>query len=260
MKNLYRPFSILFIVLFIAGMFFLVYYIFFSMPAELKDVLGIREAAETEKIATISIKLLLLVGGELAIGLCVFILLSVQNRDTNENIMYVEKYVQKQEKSTEASIIEQNSYNEKAALLIQHITQLNRPLKDKMKSLLEGLCKELEASVGAAFITVRIEDRRYIEFIAGYAYHLPDSQLLRFEFGEGLAGQVAKSGKAICINDVPQDYITVVSGLGKATPKSMMVLPIIIGENVMGVIEIASFNSLGDEELNFAKQVVERIS
>ncbi|TAH18566.1 MAG: GAF domain-containing protein [Cytophagales bacterium] len=259
MKNLYRPFSILFIVLFIAGIFFLIYYIFFSMPAELKEVLGIREAAETEKITSISIKLLLLVGAELAIGLFVFILLSVQNKDTNENIMYVEKYVQKQEKSIETNISEQNSYGEKAALLIQHITQLNRPFKDKMKALLDGLCKELEASVGASFITVRIEDKRYIEFVAGYAYHLPDSQLLRFEFGEGLAGQVAKSGKAICINDVPQDYITVISGLGKATPKYMMVLPIITGQSVMGVIEIASFNLLGEEELNFAKQVVEGI-
>jgi len=200
-----------------------------------------------------------LVGVELAIGLFVFILLSVQNRDTNEHIIYVEKYVQKQENTTEVNIAEQNTYTEKAKLLIQHIAQLNRPFKDKMKSLLEGLCKELEASVGAAFITVKIEDKRYIEFVAGYAYHLPDSQLLRFEFGEGLSGQVAKSGKAICINDVPQGYITVTSGLGKASPRYMMVLPLISGESVLGVIEIASFTPLGNNELDFAKQVVEAI-
>jgi len=229
------------------------------MPADLKDVLSIKSATEIEKITAISIKLLLLVGVELAIGLFVFILLSVQNRDTNEHIIYVEKYVQKQENITEVNIAEQNTYTEKAKLLIQHIAQLNRPFKDKMKSLLEGLCKELEASVGAAFITIKIEDKRYIEFVAGYAYHLPDSQLLRFEFGEGLSGQVAKSGKAVCINDVPQGYIIVMSGLGKASPKYMMVLPVISGESVLGVIEIASFTPLGNSELDFAKQVVEAI-
>lgn len=260
MKNLYRPLSILFIILFIIGIFFLIYHIFFALPADLKEVLGIKNAADAEKVTTISIRLLILVGVELAIGLLVFILLSMQNRDANDQLVYVEKFVQRQEKNTDTAIVEQNSYSEKAKLLSQHISQLNRPLKDKMKSLLEGLCKELEASVGAVFMTVRIEDKRYIEFTTGYAYHLPDSQLLRFEFGEGLAGQVAKSGKAVTISEVPQDYITIASGLGKATPKYMIILPIISGENVLGVIEIASFKPLGDTELDFAKEVVNAIS
>jgi putative methionine-R-sulfoxide reductase with GAF domain len=260
MKNLYRPLSILFIVLFTIGIFFLIYYVFFAFPAELKDTLGIKNAVEAEKITAISIKMLLLVGVELAIGLLVFILLSMQNRDSNEQLVYVEKFVQKQEKGTDILIGEQNTYSEKAKLLGLHISQLNRPLKDKMKSLLEGLCKELEASVGVAFMSVKIEDRRYLEFTAGYAYHLPDSQLLRFEFGEGLAGQVAKSCRAISIQEVPQDYISIVSGLGKASPKSMIILPIIVGESVVGVIEIASFKPLGDVELSFAKEVVSSIN
>lgn len=255
MKNLYRPFGILFIVFFIIGIFFLIYYIFFALPAELKDTLGIKNAVEAEKVTAISIKMLVLVGIELAIGLLVFILLSIQNRDSSEQLVYVEKFVQKQEKGVDNLIAEQETYSEKAKLLSQHISQLNRPFKDKIKSLLEGLCKELEASVGAAFMSVKIEDKRYLEFTAGYAYHLPDSQLLRFEFGEGLAGQVAKSGKAISIQEVPQDYISIVSGLGKATPKYMIILPIIVSENVVGVMEIASFKPLGDIELNFAKEV-----
>jgi hypothetical protein len=258
-KNLNRTLSILLIVLFIIGIFFLIYYIFFSLPAELKDSLGIRNAIEAEKITATTIKLLWWVGVELAIGLFIFILLSSQNKDTSDNIVHVEKFVQKQEKTIDITADERNVYKEKVSLLSQHITQLNRPLKEKIRVLLDGLCKELEASVGAAFMTVKIGEQRYIEFVTGYAYHLPDSQMLRYEFGEGLAGQVAKTGKAIIISEVPKDYITVVSGLGKATPRYMIILPIIANDNVMGVMEIASFEPLGDNELNFASEVAHAV-
>lgn len=259
-KNLNRTLSILLIVLFIIGIFFLIYYIFFSLPAELKNSLGIRNAIEAEKITTTTIKLLWWVCLELAIGLFIFILLSSPHKDTKDNIVYIEKFVQKQEKNTDIAINEEDNYKQKANVLRQHISQLNRPMKEKMKVLLDGLCKELEASVGAAFMTVKIGEQRYIEFITGYAYHLPDSQMLRYEFGEGLAGQVAKSGKAISISEVPKDYITVVSGLGKATPKYMMILPIISNDNLLGVIEIASFKPLGEIEMNFATLVADAVA
>lgn len=258
-KKFKRTMSVVLISLFIIGIFFLIYYIFFSFPAELKDSLGLRNATDTEKITSLSIKLLLIVGVELAIGLFVFVLLSsFGNSPVKENIIYVEK--SKQEKNVETtSVSADNNYAEKANMIIQYVQQLHRPSREKVKTMLEELCKELEASVGAAFMTVKIEDKRYIDFIGGYAYHLPDSQLLRFEFGEGLAGQVAKSAKPIIVSEVPQGYISVVSGLGKATPKYMMALPIIANEQVLGVIEIASFKPMEEKELAFANQVIEGI-
>jgi putative methionine-R-sulfoxide reductase with GAF domain len=256
MKKLNRTLSILLIVVFIIGIFFLIYYIFFSFPAELKDTLGLRSATDAEKITSMSIKLLLIVGTELAIGLFIFVLLSSFGKNAvKENVVYVEKA--KQEKNGEAVAVSENSnYAERAKMIIQYIQQLHRPSREKVKTMLEELCKELEASVGAAFMTVKIEDKRYIDFVGGYAYHLPDSHLLRFEFGEGLAGQVAKSATPISISEVPQGYISVVSGLGKATPKYMIALPILSQDQVMGVIEIASFKPLGEKELAFVNEVI----
>ena len=255
-KKFKRTISVALISLFIVGIFFLIYYIFFAFPAELKDALGLKGATEAEKVTSLSIKLLLIVGAELAVGLFVFVLLSsFADSTVKENIVYIEKV--KQEKNGETTaIVAESTYAEKAKMIIQYIQQLHKPAREKVKTMLEELCKELEASVGAAFMTVKIEDKRYIDFIGGYAYHLPDSHLLRFEFGEGLAGQVAKSAKAIHISEVPQGYISVVSGLGKATPKYMIALPIISNEQVLGVIEIASFKPLGEKELAFANEVI----
>lgn len=260
MKSSLRPISILAIIAFIIGVFFILYYVFFSFPADLKEALTIQDAAEIEKIKAISVRLLWIIGAQLALALFIFILLSIDSRKNKvENIIYVEKYIQKQEKNIDALNDENGDYVNKINALTSHLSQLNRPLKEKFKYALESLCKELEASIGAAFMTVRIDDKKYIEFVGGYAYHLPDSQYLRFEFGEGIAGQVAKSGKEINISAVPQGYVTVLSGLGKATPNNMIVMPVKSGENVLGVLEIASFKPFGEAELAFAKQVANSI-
>ncbi len=259
MKSSLRPISIFAIIAFIMGVFFILYYVFFSFPADLKEALAIQNAAEIEKVKAISVRLLWIIGAQLALALFIFVLLSIDRRKNKvENVIYVEKYIQKQEKSTDA-LNSDNNYADRINALTSYLSQLNRPLKEKFKYALEGLCKELEASIGAAFMTVRIEDKKYIEFVGGYAYHLPDSQYLRFEFGEGIAGQVAKSGKEINITAVPQGYITVISGLGKATPNYMMVIPVKSGENVLGVLEIASFKPFEEAELAFAKQVANAI-
>ncbi|MCU0389572.1 MAG: GAF domain-containing protein [Thermoflexibacter sp.] len=260
MKSLIRPISIIAIVLFIIGIFLILYYIFFSFPDDIKTSLSVQNATDIEKVKGISLNLLWIVGSQLALALLIFILLSVEKRKTTgDNIIYVEKYIQKQDKSTEVANKQEDNYRERINSLTLHIQQLNRPLKEKFKYALEGLCKELEASIGAAFMTIRIEDKKYIEFIAGYAYQVPDSQLLRFEFGEGISGQVAKSGKAINISAVPQGYVTVLSGLGKATPNNMMVIPVKSGENVLGILEIASFKHFGEAEMSFANEIANAI-
>jgi GAF domain-containing protein len=74
-----------------------------------------------------------------------------------------------------------------------------------------------------------------------FAFYSPDTDK-KFKTGEGITGQVAKNQKFLLIDNVPDDYITIVSGLGEGTPRYLAFLPIIHDNKTVGVIEFASFH------------------
>lgn len=80
-----------------------------------------------------------------------------------------------------------------------------------------------------------------------YAYYTTEA-FKEFEIGEGIPGQVAKDKKILLMDNIPQDYIRVVSGLGTGTPKYLLVVPIINQNETVAILELASFEKT---ELNF---------
>ena len=119
------------------------------------------------------------------------------------------------------------------------------------EKVLSLACKELEASQAALYAATVHDDKRVIRLVSGYALSLPESQTLVYEFGEGLAGQVAKEGKSINVSNVPQGYITVLSGLGSASPNALAIVPVQLADQVVGVLEIASFRPFSRSDENY---------
>jgi len=83
---------------------------------------------------------------------------------------------------------------------------------------------------------------------------------LVYEFGEGLAGQVAKEGKSINITNVPQGYITVLSGLGSASPNALAIVPVQSADQVVGVLEVASFRPFSRSDENYLQALAGTLS
>src|SRR5687768_3421566 len=94
---------------------------------------------------------------------------------------------------------------------------------------------------------------------ASYGYKARKSVSNRFKFGEGLVGQAALERKTILITEAPRDYIKITSGLGEGAPVNIMVLPVIFEEQVLGVIELASFRPFSEVNQSFLEQLVETI-
>ena len=106
---------------------------------------------------------------------------------------------------------------------------------------LSQVCEALEASQGAVYQIIEEEESKALELFATYAYHIPEGDTLSYRWGEGLVGQSAKEGKVFNIDSVPEGYIKIFSGLGKATPKHLLFLPMKEGEEVVGMLELSSF-------------------
>jgi len=79
-----------------------------------------------------------------------------------------------------------------------------------------------------------------------YAYYANQPPLPFIE-GETLPGQVAKDKKILNINNIPENYFTVVSGLGKSSPNNLLIIPIIEKEDTIAIIELATFKPYDKE-------------
>ena len=103
------------------------------------------------------------------------------------------------------------------------------------------------------------DDERPLHLISSYAYKRRKSVANRFAIGEALVGQAALEKKAILITKAPEDYITVASGLGEGAPVNVIVLPVLFEDQVMAVIELASFEPFREIHLTFLEQLGETI-
>ncbi|MCC2685021.1 MAG: response regulator [Paenibacillaceae bacterium] len=100
-----------------------------------------------------------------------------------------------------------------------------------------------------------LEEKPMYKLLSSYAFlerkHLSNT----FAIGEGLIGQVALEKSAILLTDVPEDYIQVKSGLGKAAPSQVFVLPVKYNEEVLAIWEVATFKAFSEKHKKLLNQV-----
>jgi signal transduction histidine kinase/DNA-binding response OmpR family regulator/methyl-accepting chemotaxis protein len=119
------------------------------------------------------------------------------------------------------------------------------------------LANHLNARQGAFF--VYDAERESLDLAAGYA--IDDQFVTRtaFKEGEGVIGQVMRDRNPIVVNDLPPDYCRIESSLGRSAPTSLIVYPLVYEERLLGIIELAAFESFGDRETDFLASVQESI-
>ena len=121
------------------------------------------------------------------------------------------------------------------------------------------LCEYLNAPIGAFYVME--EEEEGVLFMAGsFAYQKRKKLSNHFLPGEGLVGQAAVRKQRLQIYDVPKDYVQIQSGLGNATPRSIVVCPLIFDNTVKGVIELGSFQDFSDIQLEFMDQISNSIA
>lgn len=133
-------------------------------------------------------------------------------------------------------------------------------LKDTLQACVQSICKQLEAGQGALYQVVTENDKRLVELRSGYALALGESTVISFEFGEGLVGQVAATGQPLYVDDVPDGYITILSGLGSSSPNYLLIVPVKNQEHVLGVLEIASFTKTTEDQRRFVEESAQLIA
>lgn len=140
----------------------------------------------------------------------------------------------------------------------------------KMTELLQGIhsleevgqrfISEFTPVLGAHYgaIYIRQEDKHpnRLEMKGSYAYEGDGEPKDAFMVGEGLVGQAALDKKPILLNSPPERYINIQSAWGAAKPSSIMIYPLLFEGEVLGVVELASF----EERTVLQEQLMSQLS
>ena len=132
--------------------------------------------------------------------------------------------------------------NKKISILNEF--QLKEHIKDfienneKSKSLLDYVIDEFEAMAAIFYIFSEKEN----QFIVKETFGLQENYIpASFSINESLNGQSAIEGKPRIIEDIPENYFNVFSGLGQSMPKYLYLMPIMDNKKCVALIELAAF-------------------
>lgn len=243
-----------FVILFIVGTIGLLLHSYFILPQSLivAAQIDVKLFADVQ-LALLPSMIFVFVEFSFAIGLVTWLFIERQ-KDVTKEIVYIEKFVERNTQNKKENNQKGTGITEKISLLEQELS--NTDSEEIFQLAINRLCNVTEAVAGAFFISKKEDTFRYVELLAAYAYQIPDSKTLRFEYGEGLVGQIAKEGKTIQISSVPEGYIRILSGLGQATPSFLLLIPIKNKKDKLAaVIEMAAFKEFSQEEIVLIEKI-----
>jgi transcriptional regulator with GAF, ATPase, and Fis domain len=143
---------------------------------------------------------------------------------------------------------------------------LFREVEDNLQELSNLLMKELvaytDADAGALFVSMDKEqgEAPCLEISGSYAFDRKKQIHRSFQFGEGLVGRAALEKELIYLTDLPAEYIKIRSGLGEDKPSSLLLVPVVLDRQVLGVMELASLGEIPSHQIEFVRQLADALA
>lgn len=170
------------------------------------------------------------------------------------------------QEATEQERLEQERLAKESALqqaesekLAQTLLKFN-PTGTDLKQRTEGWLRELanSFSAGQGIFYLRSESEQ-LKITSTYAHIVDDDQLKTVTFGSGFVGETARKQQLLVLEEIPENYLHIFSGLGSSEPTHLVYQPIIHQSEVCGVLELALFSALNPFELDALKKVADHL-
>ena len=116
------------------------------------------------------------------------------------------------------------------------------------KLLLKNLARELEIMSGIFYMEQKGK------FIVDATFAMASgTEPFTFKPGEGLSGQVAMNKQLMVLTRLPEGHLEVYSGLGKAPPAYLAIVPLVHKNKTMAVLECSGYRYKPDDIENMFK-------
>lgn len=150
--------------------------------------------------------------------------------------------------------------NEGVARFSEILRMNSHNLQILSDEIIKNLVKYLNGSLGGLYLKKTENEQDILVLSAAFAYDRKKFISQKIFIGEGLVGTCAIEKLTVFITDLPDDYIRIRSGLGESIPKSLLLVPLKLEEELLGVIELASFTNFNKQEIEFAEKIAESIA
>ncbi len=137
----------------------------------------------------------------------------------------------------------------------------NRNVDELSYSIISELVQYTGANQGGIFL-INDQDKNniHVELKACYAYNRQKYLQKEIKMGVGLVGRCIQEKETIFLTDIPKGYINITSGLGEDNPRSLLLVPLTMNQQIFGVIEMASFRIFQPFQVEFLERIGETIA
>ncbi|GJM61584.1 GAF domain-containing protein [Persicobacter diffluens] len=178
--------------------------------------------------------------------------MSVKNDELNKYIGEIEI---KQEEDKQRQWIAEGQSK------VDHLLRTEEDKDAVFDKLLSFLVKYMGVNQGAVFLVENQENNdEYLKMAGCYAYDRKKYLDKRINIGEGLIGQCFLEKERIFLTEIPENYVNITSGLGSANPTNLIIIPFLYNEEVVAVIELASFDIIPEHQITFLENMGQSVA
>src|SRR5476651_800701 len=225
---------------------------FDEMRREFAAFMDVELNLRWERTATVRRVTLTAVALFLGISLSLSLLLAVLGRRelTNLSATY-DRALRAQTEHTE--ILQQQAWLRTGQSLLAESAAGQQALPQLSRAMLEFLAQYLGVVVAAIYVR---DETSTLSRVAAYGFSRENEERPQsFAGAETLVGQAATDGRLIAIDNIPDNYLKVTSGLGTSAPKSVVMAPIENGGTVNGVVELGFMKPVSARDIEFLKLI-----
>lgn len=170
-----------------------------------------------------------------------------------ENIQKVERLrlIKENEKTTKEEKAEEEQIDIKA--LAESIMPDMRGIKNTetfSDKLLSNISSKVEIVIGLCYV---LEKKSFV--LSGKYAITGEISLKEFKSADSLPGQAIKNKEIIVVDDIPENYFSIESGLGKSAPRHLIFVPVIFENEPIALMELSTFKPLDKVQLNLFNEL-----
>ncbi|MEJ7645310.1 MAG: GAF domain-containing protein [Chryseolinea sp.] len=148
--------------------------------------------------------------------------------------------------------------NNALAKIGELLRSTHKNVTDLYDSIIRYVVKYTKSNQGGIFLLDGTDNE--LNLVCCYAYERKKFMEKRVAIGQGLVGQCFLSREIIYMTDVPKNYVQISSGLGESTPNAVILVPLAVNDDIVGVLELASLQPYSATEIELLRKLAESVA